>query len=103
MRKLAAALILLWLTPATAADSLPCIQNPNRVKACPNLVYRAAQLPQMSTPEVVCICATDFEALIQPPGNETEKVLQNMTKRQMQVIHGEKLQAVLDILQRRTN
>ena len=103
MPKLAAALILLWLTPVIAADSLPCIQNPDRVKACPNLLYRVAQLPQMSTPGVVCICATDFAHLLQRPADEAEKVQQNMSRRQMEVIHGEKLQAVLDILQRRVN
>lgn len=103
MRKLVAVLILFWLAPTTAADSLPCIQNPKRVKACPNVLYRVAQLPQMSTPAVVCICATDFANLIQQPSNETEKVQQNMIRRQMEVIHGEKLQAVLDILQRSTN
>ena len=74
MPKLAAALILLWLTPVIAADSLPCIQNPDRVKACPNLLYRVAQLPQMSTPGVICICATDFAHLLQQPADETEKV-----------------------------
>ena len=103
MRKLAAVLLLVWLTPTIAADSVPCIQNPNRVKACPNLLYRVAQLPQMSAPAVVCICATDFAPLLQQPGDDTEKVKQNMTRRQMEVIHGEKLQAVLDILQRRNN
>jgi hypothetical protein len=103
MRKMAAVLILLWLTPVIAADSLPCIQNPDRVKACPNLLYRVAQLPQMSTPGVICICATDFAHLLQQPADETEKVQQNMNRRQMEVIHGEKLQAVLDILQRRVN
>ncbi|KUM52904.1 hypothetical protein [Rheinheimera sp. EpRS3] len=103
MPKLAAALILFWLTPVIAADSLPCIQNPDRVKACPNLLYRVAQLPQMSTPAVICICATDFAHLLQTPADEAEKVQQNMSRRQMEVIHGEKLQAVLDILQRSVN
>ena len=101
MHKLAAALILLWLTPVIAADSLPCIQNPDRVKACPNLLYRVAQLPQMSAPGVVCICATDFAALLKPAVTDSEKVQQNMARRQMEVIYGEKLQPVLDILQRR--
>ncbi|WP_215396369.1 hypothetical protein [Rheinheimera oceanensis] len=103
MRKLAAVLLLFWLTPTIAADSAPCIQNPNRVKACPNLLYRVAQLPQMSVPGVVCICATDFAPLLLHPADDTEKIRQNMTRRQMEVIHGEKLQAVLDILQRRNN
>ncbi|PKM19304.1 MAG: hypothetical protein CVV11_13065 [Gammaproteobacteria bacterium HGW-Gammaproteobacteria-15] len=103
MHKLAVVLILLWLTPAIAADSLACIQNPNRVKACPNLLYRVAQLPQMSAPGVVCICATDFAPLLHQPTDDAEKVRQNMTRRQMEVIYGEKLQAVLDVLQRRSN
>lgn len=100
MRKLAGTLLLLWSSSAIAADSLACIQNPDRVKACPNLLYRVAQLPQMEAPAVVCICVSDFAYLLQQPANDTEKVKQNMRRRQMEVIHGEKLRAVMDILQR---
>lgn len=103
MRKLAAILILFWFVPTTAADSLPCIQDPSRVKACPNLLYRVAQLPQMNAPGVICICATDFASLLRQPSDDAQKVQQNMSRRQMEVIHGEKLQAVLDILQRNNN
>lgn len=101
MRKLSVVLLLTWLAPATAADNQSCIQAPTRLKACPNLLYRVAQLPTMPAPAVVCICATDFAALLKQPANETEQIQQNMARRQMEVIHGEKLQPVLDILQRR--
>ena len=101
MQKLSVLLLLIWLTPATAADSLGCIQAPKRQKACPNLLYRVAQLPTMPTPTVICICATDFAPLLTQPVTEAEKVQQNMARRQMEVVHGEKLQSVLDILQRR--
>ena len=101
MRKLSAVLLLTWLAPAIAADNLSCIQAPTRLKACPNLLYRVAQLPTMPAPAVVCICATDFATLLKQPANETEQIQQNMVRRQMQVIYGEQLQPVLDILQRR--
>lgn len=101
MRKLSAVLLLTWLVPATAADNLSCIQAPTRLKACPNLLYRVAQLPTMPAPALICICATDFAALLKPAVTDSEKVQQNMARRQMEVIYGEKLQPVLDILQRR--
>ncbi|MBU2114789.1 MAG: hypothetical protein KKE94_13585 [Gammaproteobacteria bacterium] len=101
MRKLSAVLLLTWLVPATAADNLSCIQAPARLKACPHLLYRVAQLPAMPAPALICICATDFAALLKPAVTDSEKVQQNMARRQMQVIYGEKLQPVLDILQRR--
>ncbi len=101
MPRLAALLLLIWLSPATAANSLGCIQNPKRTAACPNLLYRVAQLPAMPAPAVVCICATDFAPLLQQPLTDSDKVRQNMARRQLEAIHGEKLQTVLDILQRR--
>jgi hypothetical protein len=101
MRTLSALLLLLWVIPASAADSLRCIQNPKRVKACPNLLYRSAQLPDMPTPAVICICATDFAPLLKQPADDAERIHLNMTRRQMEVIHGAKLQTVLDILQQR--
>ena len=101
MRKLSAVLFLTWLVPATAADNQSCIQAPTRLKACPNLLYRVAQLPTMPAPDLICICATDFAALLKPAVTDSEKVQQNMARRQMHVMYGEKLQPVLDILQRR--
>ena len=101
MRILSVLFLLCWLTPATAAENARCIQHPKRIKACPHLLYRVAQLPGMTAPAVVCICATDFAELLTAPVTETEQVRQNMARRQMEVTHGEKLQMVLDILQRR--
>ncbi|MBU1308091.1 MAG: hypothetical protein KKE30_00995 [Gammaproteobacteria bacterium] len=100
MAKLSVALLLLWVAPV-AADSSGCIQAPKRQKACPNLIYRVAQLPAMPAPAMVCICASDFAPLLVTPASDSEKVQQNMLRRQMEVVHGEKLQSVLDILQRR--
>lgn len=101
MRTLSALLLLLWLAPVTAADSMRCIQDKKRQKACPHLLYRVAQLPDMPSPAIICICATDFAALLKQPATETEQVSQNMTRRQLEVQHGNKLQTVLDILKRR--
>ncbi|MDP5137643.1 hypothetical protein [Rheinheimera baltica] len=101
MRALSALFLLLWLTPATAAESLQCIQHPKRAKACPHLLYRSAQFAEMSAPAIVCICASDFNALLKQPTTEAEKVRWNMTKRQMEVIYGNNLQGILDILQRK--
>ena len=99
MHKLSALFLLCFLAPAVA-DDFVCIQNPKRVKACPNIVYRSAQLPDMPAPGLICICASDFSVLLQQPKTEQEKVSQNMTRRQMEVTYGSKLQPVLDILQR---
>ena len=100
MHILSALLLLIWLAPVTAADSMSCIQNPKRFKACPHLLYRVAQLPDMPAPAVICICAADFAALLHQPATDADKIIQNMTKRQLEVQHGEKLQIVLNILKR---
>lgn len=95
-------LILLLLCAcfsAIAADS--CIQVPKRVKACPNVLYRVAQLPGMDKAEVICICASDFSPLLRTPANDAEQIQQNMTRRQYEVLFGDKLPAVLAILQRK--
>lgn len=100
MRTLSALLLLLWLAPVTAAEGMRCIQDQKRQKACPHLLYRVAQLPDMPSPAVICICATDFAVLLQQPATETEQISQNMARRQLEVQHGEKLQTVLNILKR---
>ncbi|MEH8021919.1 MULTISPECIES: hypothetical protein [Rheinheimera] len=101
MYKLAAVLLVCFLSSANAADSLVCVQNPKRVKACPHLVYRLAQLPDMPKPAVICICVSDFNELLIIPKTEQEQMRLNMNKRQMQVVYGNKLEPVLNILQRR--
>ena len=95
------ALFLLFTVASAAADNFSCVQSPKRTKACPNMLYRTAQLPGKAAPGLICICASDFAALLQQPQTEGEKVSQNMTRRQMEVIYGDKLQPVLDILQRK--
>lgn len=100
MYKLSALFLLFVIAPA-AADNPTCVQNPKRTKACPNMLYRTAQLPDMTSPGLICICATDFAVLLQQARTDEEKISQNMARRQMEVIYGKKLQPVLDILQRR--
>jgi hypothetical protein len=101
MRILSAVLLLSGLLPAAAADTLQCIQHPQRLKACPHLLYRAAQLPDMAKPAIICICVSDFTPLLTPPLTEQEQVQFNMTRRQYAATYGAKLQSVLDILQRK--
>jgi len=100
MRKLLVVTLLLFGFEVTAADTLECIQQPKRVKACPHLLYRAAQLPDMEKADIICICVTDFYPLLENPQTEAEKVQYNMTRRQYAVTFGAKLQSVLDIIQR---
>ncbi|MBZ9612609.1 hypothetical protein [Rheinheimera maricola] len=100
MRTLSVLLLLFWLRPVAAADNMRCIENPKRQKACPHLLYRVAELPGMAA-AVVCICVTDFALLLQQPANETEQIKQNMARRQFEVVHGDKLETVLAILNRK--
>jgi hypothetical protein len=101
MRKFSALLLLAWLMPTVAAENLQCIQQPKRNKPCPHLLYRVAQLPDTTSAALICICVTDFAPLLLKPSNDAEQVQLNMTKRQMEVTHGAKLQSVLEILQHR--
>ncbi|WP_166838628.1 hypothetical protein [Rheinheimera pleomorphica] len=101
MPRLAVLLLLLGLFPAKATDSSGCIQDAKRQQACPHLLYRAAQLPGMTAAAVVCICVTDFAPLLQAPATETARIQQNMAKRQLEAQHGEKLQSILDMLNRK--
>jgi hypothetical protein len=100
MRPLSALALLFWLTPVTAAERGHCIQSPQRESACPHLLYRAAQLPGMPEPAVICICVSDFTELLRQPKTEAEQIQFNMMQRQMTAIHGEKLQSVVNILRR---
>ncbi|MDX3775436.1 hypothetical protein QE250_15045 [Chromatiaceae bacterium AAb-1] len=102
MQKLLSILILLLLSlPATAAKTSQCIQSPKRVSACPNLLYRSAQLPAMEKPQLLCICATDFSELLQPATTDTELIRQRMTKRQLEAELGMPVEPILDILRRK--
>ena len=101
MRKLLVVTLLLLGVEVTAADNLQCIQQPKRVNACPHLLYRSAQLPDMAKTDVICICVADFYPLLAQPQTEAEQIQYNMTRRQYAVTFGAKLQSVLDILQRR--
>lgn len=100
MRKLLVVTLLLLGFEVTAADNLQCIQQPKRLKACPHLLYRAAQLPDMVKTDVVCICVADFYPLLSQPQTDAEQIQYNMTRRQFAVTYGAKLQSILDILQR---
>lgn len=99
MRQLSAVFLLLCLTPA-AAESMACIEQPKRVKACPHIIYRSAQLPDMSKPELICICVSDFDSLLKTATTDSEKVQQNMARRQLEVTFGKNLPAIMAILQR---
>lgn len=98
-RRVLTLLLLSMAFSSAAVES--CIQLPQRVKACPNMLYRVAKLPGMPKAEVVCICASDFSPLLRVPANDAEQIQQNMTRRQFEVLFGEKLPAVLAILQRK--
>lgn len=100
MRQLSAVLLLLCLTPAIA-ESASCIEHPKRVKACPHIIYRSAQLPDMPKPALICICVSDFDDLLKPAASDSEKVQQNMARRQLEVTFGKNLPAIMAILERR--
>lgn len=106
MRLRSTVLVLLGLTylftavsPVQAAVSEQCIQHKNRVKACPHQLYRADKLPSHNTTQLLCICVTDFQPLLQQPDNEQQKIEQNMLRRQYQVQFGDDLPVILAILQ----
>lgn len=93
--------LLTSLITAPAQANTVCIQDPQRKKACPHLLYRAAQLPGATSNSLMCICVTDFAPLLTPAENDVEQISQNMTRRQLEALHGDKLQTVLDMLQQR--
>lgn len=100
MYKSAALLLLIWFSPLTAAERTQCIQDPQRLAACPHQLYRVAQLPAMTAPAVICICVTDFTKLLHRPVTEQEKDRANEMFQQMEAVHGEKLQMIIAILRR---
>lgn len=106
MRLRSTMLVLLGVTQLFTAVSLAqaavpeqCIQHKNRVKACPHLLYRADKLPSHDKTQLLCICITDFQPLLKQPGNEQQKIEQNMTRRQYEVQYGKDLPVILAILQ----
>ncbi len=94
-------LVLIGAITVPAQANTGCIQDPKRQKACPHLLYRAAQLPGATSNSVLCICVTDFAPLLAPAENEAEQISQNMTRRQLEAQHGEKLQTIVDMLKQR--
>lgn len=101
MRILAVLLLLIGAITAPARANTGCIQDQKRQKACPHLLYRAAQLPGATSSSLLCICITDFAPLLAPAENETEQIRQNMARRQLEAQHGEKLQTIVDMLNQR--
>jgi len=75
---------LLLLLFASSALALPeqCIQRPDRKTACERQFYRTANITNPDTgkkqKQVVCICMSDFESLLQQPHNQTQVVQQKM-------------------------
>ena len=79
-----------WLAFALAVFSFPsiavlpetCIQDPGRSLACPRIIYKTADLPDLDTGttrnKVVCICLTDFQDWLVEPESEVEKKLKHM-------------------------
>lgn len=102
MNKLNTLLIVSLLAmPAVANDKKQCIQSAQRNKACPQLLYRATQLPSMSKPAVLCICVSDFSTLLSTPDSEKARILQQMEKRKLEAQFGAAdLQAILTLLNR---
>lgn len=106
LRSMMLALVFLGVTHITpgamlawAAVPQQCIQHKNRVKACPHQLYRADKLPSQNKTQLLCICVTDFQPLLQQPGSEQQKIEQNMTRRQYEVEYGDDLPVILAILQ----
>ncbi|MBV2129655.1 hypothetical protein [Arsukibacterium indicum] len=90
--------IFTLIIPVQAAVPQQCIQQKNRVKACPHLLYRADKLPSHNTTQLLCICVTDFQPLLYQPDNEQQKIEQNMTRRQFEAEYGDDLAVILAIL-----
>lgn len=99
-------LISLLLTLfATSALALPeqCIQRPDRSTACERQFYRTASITDPDTgkkqKQVVCICMSDFESLLQQPQNETQVVQQRMELRMLSRLLDLPEQEILELIQ----
>ncbi|WP_333608563.1 hypothetical protein [Arsukibacterium sp.] len=77
-----------------------CLQAANRVKACPHKLYRAVQLPDKPKTEILCICVTDFQPLLQPASSGSQRLEQHRYRQQLQAELGRDLEPILQILRR---
>lgn len=75
-----------------------CLQSPLRTNACPNLIYRVGQLPQMEKPAMLCICKSDFEEYLNPPEDETLLKLMKINKIRFEQELGYNIETVLKLL-----
>ena len=100
MPRLAVLLLLLGLIPAKATASPACLAHPQRQQACPNLLYRVAQLPDMTAPALICICVTDFAPLLQQPADDAGRIRQTLLEQQLQARYGQTLPIIMEILTR---
>ncbi|MDX1677880.1 hypothetical protein [Arsukibacterium sp.] len=91
--------IFVTMAPSQAAVPEQCIQHKKRIKACPHQLYRADKLPSQKELRLICICVTDFQPLLQRPGDEQQRIEQNMLRRQYLAQFGDDLPVILAILQ----
>lgn len=93
-------LLLCSALSVVQAAEQQCIQSAKRIKACPHILYRAIQLPDMPAPAIRCICVTDFSSLLVPATTEQQVIEQNMEKRRLEAELQQPLQPILDVLRK---
>lgn len=88
--------LLLISSSAVAA----CLQAPERTRACPNKLYRAAQFPGMEQAAVICICVSDFMPLLAEAKSPEEKLAQYRLKQRFKEQLKHDVEPVLEIIRR---
>ena len=76
-------LLFVGKTSLTYALPVKCLQSFERKNACPHIIYKQAALAVsvlgIEKGDVICICLSDFEALINPSTNAIELIDQKVT------------------------
>lgn len=88
------------LSQAEPLTSERCITSPNRVKACPNLIYRGVTDPKDKKEKIICICQTDIDRLLNTDVNDRDRILNQMEWRELLAAYGYNERQMKELIKR---
>lgn len=106
IRPLFTSIFLYLLTGVTAKAEIPslCLERPNRVQVCPNIIYKKSPVDvpslHVKTGEIVCICMADFAELRVEATNEVEKIKQKSSLKMAASLTGLSEEDLLTLLRK---
>ena len=105
-RPLLTSIFLYMSTGISVKAEIPslCLERPNRVQVCPNIVYKKSPVDvpalHVKTGEIVCICMADFAELRVEATDEVEKIKQKSSLKMAAGLTGLSEQDLLTLIRK---